>query len=154
MALFYAGGTHIVNHAKPASAFSKGDLLELNSGSSLSYADQLHVAGQILAGVALSSSTESVQDKVPYLVAHPDTKFWITATAANAGAASRFVNYDITPASGDHELAAGSQLSSIALVWSTSSEDASIVKRDADSADSWVIISIVSGPVAGSLAVG
>ena len=154
MALYYAGGPHIVNHAKPASAFSRGDLLELNSSSSLSYADALHVAGQFLAGIALSSSTESVQDKVPYLVAHPSTKFWITASAANAQIASRMINYDITPASGDHELAAGSQNSSIALVWSTSSEDVSIQKRDADSADSWVIISIVSGPVAGSLAVG
>ena len=95
----------------------------------------------------MSSSTESVSDDVPYLVPLPTTKFWITATAANAQIASRGVAYDVLPASGDWELASASTITAIGLVFSTSSEDAAIQQRDTESADSWVVISIVSTPV-------
>lgn len=145
MALYYHSGPHIVEHGKPASAFSKGDLLEWNSSSSLSYADALF-AGSIIAGVALSCSTSSVDDKVPFLLPTPTTKFWTTATAANSQAVARFNIYDLSPASGDWELGS-SQNSSLAVVWSTSSEDATIVERDSESADSWVVISINSTPL-------
>lgn len=154
MELYYAGGPRIVMHNKPASAFSRGDLLCYNSGSSLSFADTLFTAGIELAGVALSSSTESVSDKVPYIVAHPDTRFWVTATAANAGAAQRGKTVDLLPASGDWELATASTNSAIAYIWSESSTDATLQQRDTESADSWVIISIVSSPAAGVGAIG
>jgi hypothetical protein len=143
MALYYAGGPRYIQHAKPVSAFSGHDLLQYDSGSSLSYCDALFVAGGIVAGVALSSSTESVSDKVPYIVALPDTRFWITATAANAGAAQRGLVVDVSPASGDWELGSSTN-TAIAYVWSESSTDASIVQRDKESNDSWVIISFVS----------
>jgi hypothetical protein len=154
MALYYAGGPRYVQHSKPVSAFSRGDLLCFDSGSSTSYCDALFTAGVEVVGVALSSSTESVSDKVPYILAHPDTRFWITATAANAGAAQRGKTVDLTPASGDWELAVSSTNSAIAYIWSESSTDATIQSRDSESNDSWVIVSIVSSPVQGTGAVG
>jgi len=148
MALYYHSGPHIVEHGKPKSAFSRGDLLEVDSASSLSYADALFAGANVFVGVALSSSTESVSDKVPYLIAHPDTRFWITSTAAVANAVSKFSVVDLTPVSGDWELT-NSGNTAMALVWSTSSEDADIVTRNTESADSWNVISIVSAVVQG-----
>lgn len=143
MALFYAGGPMEIEHGKPASAFSKGDLLQFDSGSSLSFADARFAAGTIIAGVALSSSIESVADKVPYIVAKPETRFWITATAANAQAAMKSQVLDLGPASGDWEVASSTN-SKIVTVRSESSTDASIQQRDSESNDSWVIVSITS----------
>ena len=148
MALYYAGGPLEIRHAKPASAFSRGDLLDFSvSDSSLSYADVLAAAGQRTAGVALSSSTESVQDKVPYIVAQPLTRFWITATAASAGSATRGYTSELSAhGSGDWQLGdiAGSNTTANALVRSESSTDPTIVQKDKESSKSWVIISLVS----------
>lgn len=143
MALYYHSGPHIIEHGKPKSAFSRGDLLEVDSASSLSYADALLAGGNYIVGVALSSSTESVDNRVPYLVAHPQTRFYVTATAAAANALSKFSVVDLAPASGDWEVT-NSANTSICVVWSTASEDADIVQRNTESADSWVVVSILS----------
>jgi len=147
MALYYAGGPLEIRHAKPASAFSRGDLLDFSvSDSSLSYADVLAAAGQRTAGVALSSSTESVQDKVPYIVAQPLTRFWITATAASAGSATRGYTSELS-AHGSADWQFGDQNSALTnncLCRSESSTDPSIVQRDKESSKSWVIVSLVS----------
>ena len=158
MALYYAGGPLEIEHGKPASAFSRGDLLQFTtSSSSLSYADVLAAAGQIIAGVALSSSTESVSDKVPYIVAQPLTRFWITATPASAGSATRGYTSELS-AHGSRDWQLGDINSSVtnnALVRSESSTDATIVQRDLESNLSWVIISLVSTTLGmGSGAVG
>lgn len=144
MALYYAGGDCEIRHGKPASAFSKGDLIVFNSGSSLSYADVLFAAGTIIAGVALSSSTESYNDLVPYIVAKPETRFWISATAAAAQAAQRGTTSDLSAAGTANWQYGTSQNSAIALVRSESSTDPTIAQRDKESANSWVIISLVS----------
>ena len=153
--LHYAGGPLEIRNGKPASAFSKGDLLVFDSGSSLSYADVLFAAGSIIAGVALSSSTESRRDLVPYVVAKPETKFWIEATPAAAQAARVGVTSDLSAdGTGNWQLGT-SQNSAIALVRSESSEDASIQQRDSESDSSWVIVSLVSTTLGvGSGAVG
>jgi hypothetical protein len=156
MALSYAGGPLEIEHGKPLSAFSKGDLLQF-SDSSLSYADVLQAAGSVIAGVALSSSTESVSDKVPYIVAQPLTRFWITATINSAGSATRGYTSELSAhGSGDWQLGdINSSLTNNALVRSESSTDATIAQRDKESNKSWVIISIVSTTLGvGSGAVG
>jgi len=158
MALYYAGGPLEIRHGKPASAFSRGDLLDFTaSSSSLSYADVLAAAGQRTAGVALSSSTESVNDEVPYIVAQPLTRFWITATPASAGSATRGYTSELSAhGSGDWQLGdANSGLTLNALVRSESSTDPTIVQRDSESNKSWVIISLISTTLGmGSGAVG
>lgn len=148
MALYYHSGPHIVEHGKPKSAFSKGDLLEVDSASSLSYADALFAGANVFIGVALSSSTESVSDKVPYLLANDDTRFWVTAAAAAANAVSKFSVVDLTPVSGDWEVT-NSGNTAMALVWSNASLDEDIVSRNSDSNDSWLVISIVSAVMQG-----
>ena len=146
--LTYAGGPLEIRHGKPASAFARGAILQFTSGSSLSHLDTLQTASCIIAGVALSSSTESVGSKVPYIVAQPLTRFWITATTAAANAAQRGTTSDVSVsavASTESAFEYGtSGNSSMLLVRSESSTDASIVQRDKESANSWVIVSIVS----------
>lgn len=85
---WYAGGDYTTEEAKPASAFSKGDLLLLDSNSSLSrmpWAAAPGMASTDIAGVALADSIDSIQDRVPYLVPQPDTLFWASANSAHAG---------------------------------------------------------------------
>lgn len=75
VAFIYAKGPHEMKEAVPASAFSRGDVLVFNSNSSLSRIDDLF-AGKI-AGIAAADSTQSVRNKVPYVVPHADTEYMV-----------------------------------------------------------------------------
>ena len=78
--LWYAGGdTGMMETAEAASAFSKGDLLQFDSSSNLSRMDVRFPAGADIAGVAVCDSTDSIDSKIPYMVAGPDTLFWASA---------------------------------------------------------------------------
>ena len=82
--LWYARGPEVVRAAKPASAFSKGDLLVFDSSSSLSRAPIL-VGDIAIAGVANSDSLSSFNNEIPYTVADPRTVFWsISSTVGSA----------------------------------------------------------------------
>ena len=79
---WYAGGDYSTEQSIPASAFSKGDLLTFTSASSLSRINELMPSGADIAGVALCDSTQSISNKVPYLVPQPDTLFWASLDTA------------------------------------------------------------------------
>ena len=86
--LKYAHGPARFCEGIPASTFSKGDILMYTSASSLSRIptstasvgalDDGHVVG-----VALAASTESYDNKVPYVIADRDTVFWSDATTGS-----------------------------------------------------------------------
>lgn len=83
--LWYAGGPERITTGKPASAFSKGDLLMFNSSSSLSRlptstASLGAVAKGTVLGVAMASSLESIENQVPYLVLQHGTQLWSDTT--------------------------------------------------------------------------
>lgn len=71
---WYASGGRTTDERIPGSAFSKGDLLALDSSSSLSRIAETH--GQDIYGVALADSNDSINDLVPVLVPEDDTHFW------------------------------------------------------------------------------
>jgi hypothetical protein len=85
---WYAGGDYTTEKAKAASAFSKGDLLMLDSSSSLSRIPSVATGtyGNDIVGVALSSSLQSIDGFIPYLVPQRDTEFW-ASFASNIAAA-------------------------------------------------------------------
>jgi len=96
--LSYAYGAYEVRNAVPASAFSRGDPLMLTSASSLSGSNILFAAGQEIAGVALSASTESYRDRVPYLVWQSGTVFWSRVTAGSTVTPGEEFDFELTSA--------------------------------------------------------
>lgn len=98
MAISYAWGVEELSAGKPASAFSKGDILVYTSASSLSRMPEPAVVSLKIAGVALADSTQSVNNKVGYIKVNPNTVFWSDATPGSTftrGAAINF-NYGST----------------------------------------------------------
>ena len=77
-----AQGGYDIMYGVPNSAFSRGDVLELTSLSSLSRADP--VAGGPILGVALQDSIDSINDRVCVAIPGADTVFLSVVTAASA----------------------------------------------------------------------
>lgn len=98
--LWYARGPAVMREGIPGSAFSKGDLLVFDSGSSLSGAP---IAGAglnniAIAGVAKADSLQSFNDKVPYVLADPSAIFWSVATQGSAFTPGFEVDFDVDAA--------------------------------------------------------
>lgn len=75
MAFWHAYGPYEMGEGKPASAFSKGDILVYTSASSLSRADNTATGTGDIAGVATADSTQSVRDLVTFVKVNADTVF-------------------------------------------------------------------------------
>lgn len=80
--LWYAGGVYTRESIKAGSAFSKGDMLALDSNSSLSRLNPYAIAAGALIGVADSDSTNSVDGLCNVIIPGPDTVFWSMCTAS------------------------------------------------------------------------
>ena len=87
MSLYYASGPERYSTGIPSSAFSKGDLLVYTSASSLSRlqtsTNSLGAAIAGIVGVALSTSLESIDNQVPYLVLAHNTVLWSDCTTGS-----------------------------------------------------------------------
>ena len=85
---WYARGkTHEFAEAIPSSAFSKGDLLTLDSNSSISGVDvTFNTSAATIIGVALADSDSSINDRVGYIIPGPDTVFWASLQSVDATA--------------------------------------------------------------------
>ena len=87
----YIAGPRIVREAIPSSAFSEGDLLIYDSNSSLSRMPAGSLAP--LAGVALSASTASYANKVPYIIPQGNTIFFSRCTTGSQFTAGESVAF-------------------------------------------------------------
>lgn len=84
---WYAGGDVTREAAIPASAFSKGDLLVLNSNSSLSRVPSVATGtSDDIVGVADADSIDSINNVVSYTVPQPDTLYWASLVSNSANA--------------------------------------------------------------------
>jgi hypothetical protein len=93
--LNYARGPLVIEHAEPASNFSKGDLLMLTSVSSVSRIAELMPSGADIYGVALCDSTQSISKKVPVCIPQADTIFVASFNSASGSAISVGAELDI-----------------------------------------------------------
>lgn len=81
---WYASGPKRMDERIPGSAFSKGDLLTLDSNSSLSRLNPYVATSETLYAVACADSTDSIRNRVPAIVIQPTTYFWVATTAGQA----------------------------------------------------------------------
>ena len=88
-----AEGPVYIREGKPASAFSRGDILVLNSSSSLSRLPHLATTIDIV-GVALADSVDSIRGKVTYAIPHADTVWWSSATPGSTYTRGANVNFN------------------------------------------------------------
>lgn len=81
---WYASGPKRCVETIAGSAFSKGDLLTLDSSSSLSRLNPYAAATGSLYAVATTDSDSSVNNRVGAIVIQPTTYFWAAVTAGSA----------------------------------------------------------------------
>lgn len=98
--LRYSRGPASVREEEPASKFSKGDLLQYDSNSSLSRIDERFTSAATIAGVALADSQDSIAkadgvNRVPYLIPQQGTRFLSDATAQNTLEPGDDVDFDV-----------------------------------------------------------
>lgn len=93
--LWYAEGPARRYAAKPASAFSKGDILQLDSTSSISRIAVTWASGVDWVGIADADSTQSIDNLVPYLVPEEGTELWCSLSTALTSQVTPGVEGDI-----------------------------------------------------------
>jgi hypothetical protein len=91
--LTYAYGPLLVDEGIPASSFSRGDFLVLNSSSSLSRIAIIETGADI-AGVAMCDSTQSINNKCTYAIPDFATVFWSVCTPGSTFTKGANVNYN------------------------------------------------------------
>lgn len=74
---WYASGPYRTDERKPGSAFSKGDILTLDSNSSLSRLNPYAHAADTVWGVATCDSTQSIANLCTAIIPEPTTHFWL-----------------------------------------------------------------------------
>ena len=79
--LWYASGPRRMDERKAGSAFSKGDILALDSNSSLSRLNPYAIAAGTVYAIANSDSTNSIRGLCSVTVIQPTTRFWSMTTS-------------------------------------------------------------------------
>jgi len=78
---WYAYGPHRTEEVIAGSAFSQGDILALNSASSLSRLNPYAATTASVYAIALSDSTNSINNVCVVLEVQPGTGFWSATTS-------------------------------------------------------------------------
>lgn len=96
MSFVLASGGVLREEFKPASTFTRGDLLTLDSASSLSRINELMVTGNDILGVAASNSAQSINNKVVVEIPRADTLWWASCHSATGSAMTPGQEFDVS----------------------------------------------------------
>ena len=95
MSLGYASGPYKTEELKPSSAFSEGDVLMLDSTSSVSGQNVTFASGVDIYGIAASASTASINGKVVVILPEQATVFWASLATNLSSAATPGTDCDL-----------------------------------------------------------
>ena len=93
---YYSGPEGDVVEIKPASAFTRGDLIMLTSASSASRIGELMASGNDIFGVAEADSSKSINNVVPVRIPDADTVFVASAHSATGSAMTTGQEFDVS----------------------------------------------------------
>lgn len=96
MAFTHASGPVVREEWKPASVFTRGDLLAFDSASSLSRINVLMPSGADIIGVAGSNSGQSVLNKVVVEIPGADSLWWASCHSATGSAMTPGQEFDVS----------------------------------------------------------
>jgi hypothetical protein len=96
MAFTHASGPVIRAEFKPASAFTRGDLLCFNSSSSVSRINELMASGDDIVGVAAANSTQSINGKVVVEIPMPGSQWYASTHTATSSAMTPGQPFDVS----------------------------------------------------------
>jgi hypothetical protein len=127
---WYASGPKRMDERIPGSAFSKGDILTLNSSSSFSRLNPYATETATVYAIACADSIDSINDKVPAVVVQPTTYFWgaVTAGSALTTGENSGVSFD-TGLTGRYEVDASTTTLRVVVVEGTDRIDQSVQSK-------------------------
>lgn len=96
MSFRHASGSYKQEEWRPASAFTNGDLLMLDSTSSVSRIPELMASGVDIIGVATCNSGQSINGRVPVLIPNAETLFWASCHSATGSGMTPGQEFDVS----------------------------------------------------------
>ncbi len=127
---WYASGPREMDERKAASAFSKGDILALDSNSSLSRLNPYALAAGTVYAIANSDSTNSIRDLCSVTVIQPTTRFWARVTPGQTPTTGDESGVSFATAlGGRYEVDGSSSTNAVVVVEGTDKIDQSVQSR-------------------------
>jgi len=127
---WYASGPYRTIETIAGSAFSKGDVLAIDSNSSLSRLNPYAATTGSVYAIATSDSDDSINSKVVGIIPESDTHFWVALTAGQTPGpgTNSGVSFD-TGLTGRYEVDGSSTTNMVVVVRGVNDVDQSVQSK-------------------------